>query len=111
MTIKSFVHSSHKRAETPVLLDSGATENFMSLAYARWLRLPIKTMSHPRPVFNVDGTPNKMGNLEHYTDLRVRTGSTHSRMRFFLTDLGNHQVIFGYPWFARNQNACVQVTL
>jgi len=24
-------------------------------------------------------------------------------MRFFLTDLGHHQIILGYPWFATNQ--------
>ena len=24
-------------------------------------------------------------------------------MRFFLTDLGDHKVILGYPWFAANQ--------
>ena len=74
MTIRFYVHSIAKRAESIVLLDSRATENFMNLAYAKWLRLPIKQLSEPRLVLNVDGTENKSGRLKYYTDLNVRTG-------------------------------------
>ena len=31
------------------------------------------------------------------------TGTNHTWMRFFLSDLGNYQVILGYPWFAAVQ--------
>ena len=44
MTIQCYVHSIVKRAEIVALVDSGATENFMNLTYARWLQLPIKTL-------------------------------------------------------------------
>jgi hypothetical protein len=37
MTIHSFIHSKLKRAETIVLLDLGATENFMNLQYTKYL--------------------------------------------------------------------------
>ena len=46
----------------------------MNLAYAKWLRLPIKQLPEPRPVLNVDGTENKSGRLKYYTDLNVQTG-------------------------------------
>jgi len=36
-------------------------------------------------------------------DLQVQTGTKCTNMRFFLTDLGHHRVILGYPWFAANQ--------
>jgi len=42
MTVRVFIHSAAKRAETISLLDSGATENFLNLEYAKWLHLPIK---------------------------------------------------------------------
>jgi hypothetical protein len=84
-------------------VDSGATENFMNLTYAKWLRLPLKRMSQPRKLFNVDGTENKAGELLYYTDLDVRTGSTTTTLRFFLTELGEHKAILGYPWFAAMQ--------
>jgi len=103
MTVRTYIHSPSKRVETTALLDSGATENFMNLAYAKWLKLPIKMLRYPRPLFNVDGSTNKQGDLKFYTDLAMRTGAVKKNMRFFLSDLGNHQLILGYPWFAAYQ--------
>ena len=103
MTIQFTVHSIAKRAETIALIDSGATENFMNLTYAKWLRLPIKKMTQPRKLFNVDGTKNKAGELQFYTDLHVRTGPETTTLHFFLTELGEHKAILGYPWFAAMQ--------
>ena len=71
MTIQFYIQSITKRAEATALLDSGATENFMSLGYAQWLQLPIKQLSQPRPLYNVDGSENKSGHLLFYTDLQV----------------------------------------
>ena len=89
--------------ETPTLLDSGATENFMSLTYAKWLKLQFKRLPYERPLLNVDGTTNKMGSLKYYVDLQVQMGTKQTNMHLFLTDLGHHRVILGYPWFAANQ--------
>jgi hypothetical protein len=103
MTIRFFIHSIAKRAEAIALVDSGATENFMNLTYAKWLCLPIKKMSTPRKLFNVDGTENKSGELQHYVDLQTRTGAHTTSLRFFLSDLGEHKAILGYPWFTAVQ--------
>jgi len=103
MTIRFYVHSIAKRAEAVALLDSGATENFINLAYAKWLRLPIKQLPTPRTLLNVDGTENKSGKLQFYTDLDVQTGTTKTTLRFFLSDLGEHKAILGYPWFSAMQ--------
>ena len=103
MSIKVYVNTLNKRAETAALLDSGATENFITTHYANWLRLPIKQLPRARKVCNVDGTSNKQGNITHFTDLEVQTGAKRVKMRFFLTDLGEQKVILGYPWFAAMQ--------
>jgi hypothetical protein len=71
MAIQFFVHSIAKRAKAVTLVDSGATENFMNLTYAKWLRLPIKQLSEPRKLLNINRTENKSGELKHYTDLSV----------------------------------------
>jgi hypothetical protein len=97
MTLCIFLHSKSKRAETIALLNSGATENFMSLDYTKYLHLPIKTLREPRKLFNIDGTPNRVG------DLTTRTGTKSTTLRYFLLDLGNNKVILGYPWFAAAQ--------
>src|SRR5712692_5588164 len=103
MTLRFFVHSVAKRAESIALIDSGATENFMNLKYAKWLQLSIKQMSESRKLLNVDGTENKSGELCYYTDLQVQTGTNHTNLRFYLTELREQKVILGYPWFAAAQ--------
>jgi len=103
MTLRFFVHSIAKRAEAIALIDSGATENFMNLNYAKWLQLPIKQMSESRKLLNIDGTENKSGELRYYTDLQVQTGANHTNLRFYLTELGEQKAILGYPWFAAAQ--------
>src|SRR6266850_3800401 len=103
MTVHTYVHTIAKRAEMIALLDSGAMENFMNLAYAQWLKIPIKRLPNPRTLLNVDGTENRSGQLEFYTNLQVQTGNNITTLRFFLSNLGEHKAIFGYPWFAMVQ--------
>ena len=103
MTIQFYIQSIAKRAEATALLDSGATENFMNLGYAQWLQLPIKQLSQPQPLYNVDGSENKSGHLLFYMDLQVRTRQQTTNLRFFLSDLGEQKAILGYPWFAAFQ--------
>ncbi len=103
MTLRIFTHLRSKRAETIALLDSGATENFMSLPYAKYLCLPIKTLAEPRRLFNVDGTQNRAGDLKYYVDMSTRTGTRKVNLQYFLTNLGNHKIILRYPWFTTAQ--------
>ena len=103
MTLCFFIHSKSKRAEAVALIDSGATKNFMNLEDAKYLQLPIKCLEESRNLFNVNGTTNKSGTLQYYTDLQVQTSSQWTDLRFFLTDLGENKAILGYPWFAAVQ--------
>jgi hypothetical protein len=41
--------------------------------------------------------------LKYYTDIITRTETKRMHLRYFLTDLGDNQVILGYPWFASAQ--------
>lgn len=103
MTIQFYIHTITKRAEAIALVDLRATENFMNLTYARWLKLPIHPLKQPRKIFNVDGMENKSGELKYYTDLEVQMGTTRSPLCFFLTNLGENKGILGYSWFAATQ--------
>ena len=103
MTVRFYTHSIAKRAEGVALVNSGATENFMNLTYAKWLKLPIKNLEKPRKLFNVDGSLNKSGDLKHYTDLEVQTSTGRTNLQFFLSDLGEYKAILGYPWFTAIQ--------
>jgi len=101
--LRYYAHSSRKCMEGIMLLDSGATENFMSLEYAKWLGLPIKWLPKPHTLLNVDRTLNKQGKLEYYTDLQVQMGLQWQNMQFFLSNLGEQKAILGYPWFVAVQ--------
>jgi hypothetical protein len=103
MTIQFYVYSIAKRAEALTLVDLGATKNFINLTYTKWLKLPIQQLSQPRKIFNIDGTTNKSGNLQYYTDLKVQTGNVRTLLCFFLTDLRDNKAILKYLWFAATQ--------
>jgi hypothetical protein len=103
MMLHVFLHLRSKRAKTITLLDSGATENFINIHYTRRLGLPIQRLTQERRLFNVDGTLNRAGTLKYFTDITTRMGTKRTCLRYFLTDLGDNQVILGYPWFASTQ--------
>ena len=103
MTLQFYIQSIAKRAKGVALIDSGATENFMNLDYTWWLKPPIKELKQHWPLFNVDRTVNKSRALHYYTDLQFKTGTQTTNQRFYLSDLGDHKAIFGYPWFAAFQ--------
>src|SRR5712672_1021149 len=71
MNLRTYVHTAHRRTETTALIDLGATENFMSLTYAKWLKLPFKHLAQERPLFNIDRSTNKSGSIKYYTDLEM----------------------------------------
>ena len=71
-----FVLVSYKRETTEIsLLDTRATENFIDSETIKKLRLGMKELPYQRPVFNVDGTPNRQGKISHYYDLMVSQGN------------------------------------
>jgi len=80
MTIQFYIHLIIKRAEAVTLLDSRATKNFLNLSYAKWLKLPIKQLSSPHTLLNMDGTENKSGKLQYYTNLDVQTEPTKTTL-------------------------------
>ena len=71
VTMKVYLQTKDKKATNYALIDSGVTENFMSLHYAKYLHMPIKKMPEPQMMYNVDGSPNKSGGITHYVDLNI----------------------------------------
>jgi hypothetical protein len=48
----------------PSLLNSGATDLFINTLYANKKHLAMQTLTHPIPVYNVDGMLNELGPIE-----------------------------------------------
>ena len=99
MIIKVFIHTPEKRAELNTLLNCGATKNFLDFKAVKRLNLLIKRLPYAWPVFNVDGSKNKSGDIKYYTDMMLQTGHQMHTFQFFLTLLGEQTAILGYPWF------------
>src|SRR6266702_1701412 len=90
--------TAHATAEREVLIDSGATDNFICKNLLQRLKIATLPIEVPLKIWNVDGTHNQDGKITHFTDLQVRTGADTKILRFLLTNLGRDEVILGYPW-------------
>ena len=100
MQIPAILRSASSMAEEKVLLDSGATTNFLDQRTVKRLRLKTQKLPKPHPVRNVDGTSNSAGQLTHYIDLQVKQNGKEETLRFFITNLGEDRLLLGFPWFA-----------
>ena len=100
MRIPVSVRTNYIMADIKVLVDSGATDNFISPAFAKKMRLGTIPLARPRKIWNIDNTENKAGCITHFTTLDVQTKGKHTEMTFLITDVGNENMVLGYPWLA-----------
>jgi len=99
MRIPVLFKSTHATAEREVSADSGATDNFINSQLLKQLQISYLPIQTPIKIWNVDGTLNQDGNITHYTNLQVKMGKETHILRFLITNLGQDEVILGYPWF------------
>ena len=90
----------HATADKTILVDSGATDNFIHPKLLKRLGLGSQPLERPQKIWNVDGTTNKAGVVTHCMDLEVHTGTQQEVMKFLVTDLGGEDLILGYPWLS-----------
>jgi hypothetical protein len=90
----------HAMADKRILVDSGATDNFIHPKLIKRLGLGTQNLDRPRKIWNIDGTNNRGGELTRFVDLEVRTGKREEKMHFLVTDLGGEDLVLGYPWLA-----------
>ena len=100
MKIPVSFRTSRAMTDKRILVDSGATDNFMDPRLVEWLGLGTRDLERPRKIWNIDETNNQAGMLTQYIDLSIRTGKREETMWFLITSLGNEDLILGYPWLA-----------
>ena len=57
-------------------------------------------LDKPKRIYNIDNTSNKAGSITHSLELKVTTKGIDKVMRFLVTDIGNEDLLLGYPWLA-----------
>jgi hypothetical protein len=95
------LRTSTQRAQVQALIDSGATDNFISPMLANQYKLPLEKIDHPRIIHNVDGTCNSLGSVTHATNLEVSYGINKVMQHFFIINLGGDEMLLGYPFLAQ----------
>jgi hypothetical protein len=87
-------------SEVAALIDSGATDNFISPQVIKRFEIPTQKLDTPKPLRNVDGTPNKIGAIKQTADLILRyKGKTYTQT-FNVADLGGDHILLGMPFLS-----------
>jgi len=81
------------------LLDCRATRSLINRDFVHSRGMNTWTLLRNIPVFNVNGSPNKAGQISEVMDI-VLCYKTHSeRMLLAVSGLGKQSLILGYDWF------------
>src|SRR6267154_2937870 len=94
------LHFRHLHSNTRTLIDSGATDNFISPTLLRTLNIKTYKLSKPRTIRNVDGTKNNNRATTSTVLLTVRYNGQDTQQKFYVADLGEDQMILGMPFLA-----------
>ncbi len=100
MHIPVSIRTSNAMADIKALVDSGATDCFMSENFIRRMKLGKQPLQRPRKIWNIDNTANQAGEITHYITLDIQTRGTRKTIQFLITNIGNEDIILGYPWMA-----------
>ena len=98
MGIPISIRTSNTMANIKGLVDSEATDCFMSPAFIQQMRLGTRPLQKPKRIWNIDNTTNKDGLITHYIDLNVQTKGIHRTIQFLIMNIGNKDLVLGYPW-------------
>ena len=60
-------------------------------------------LQKPWTIWNIDGMYNKAGTIKYFVDLQVWVGLKIEEMKFLVTDLGEDEIVLGYPWLVAFQ--------
>jgi len=80
------------------LLDSRATGSFINRDFVHLKGINTWTLSRNIPVFNVDGSPNKVGQISEVVDVLLCYKTHSARMLLAISKLGKQSLILGYNW-------------
>jgi len=82
----------------PTLLNTGATQNFLSHDAAKKLGLTWKEDDTPKPVTNADGSKCGTGIIKRYCDIPLKLDNLWKEEWFYQAETGTNQVVLGIPW-------------
>ena len=94
------LHSRCLHSTTHALVDSGATDNFISSSLLQTSNIKAYKLSKPCIIRNVDGTKNNNGATRSAVLLMIRYNGQDTQQKFYVADLGEDWMILGMPFLA-----------
>src|SRR6267154_144144 len=94
------LHSRRLHSNTRALVDSGATDNFISPALLQTSNIKAYKLSKSRIIRNVDGTKNNNGATKSTVLLTIQYNGQYTQQKFYVADLGKDWMILGIPFLA-----------
>ena len=87
-----------------VLIDSGASGNFIGQSLVNNLQLTTERLNEPITVQNADGTPSQGGPIDSHCEVIISAppSSFHDRLHLEVALIGNYDVILGLPWLKKH---------
>src|SRR6266702_39168 len=64
------------------------------------MKLGKRPLQRPRKIWNIDNTANRAREITHYITLDIQTRGVQKAIQFLVTNIGNKDIILGYPWMA-----------
>ena len=93
-------HSRTLHSEVSALIDSGATESFISPDLCDYFFIPTYQLPKPRTIRNVDGTKNKIGDVTTAATIDIKYNNKITTHTFYVIDLGTDHMLLGMPFLA-----------
>jgi len=82
------------------LLDSGATDNFISPDVVEHFKVPTCILPAPRTICNVDGIKNSIGSITKTAQMWICYNNKTHLHNFYVVELGADDMLLGMPFFA-----------
>ena len=96
--VKVKIHNEDQEIMTNVMIDSGATDDFIDRDFCITNQLPLEKMKKPREIFVVDGKSSSAGPITHTTTVPMDIGTHREIVTFQVANLKKHKAILGMPW-------------
>ena len=91
-------HSRTLHSQVSTLIDSGATESFISPDLVKHFSISTHEIPKPKVVRNIDGTKNSIGKVTHTATLRIHYEGQDTEDLFYVIDLGDDHMLLGMPF-------------
>ena len=100
--IKVNIHNEDQEITTNIMIDSGATDDFIDRDFCITNQLPLEKMKKPREIFVVDGKSSSAGLITHTTTVPMDVGAHREMVAFQVANLKKHEAILGMPWLRKH---------